>query len=82
MKANCHMPALMMCLASALPLIHACQSHSPQLRSFLDPFGNAGALAQNIDTEVLVTEMNRDLPRWAATNADVPCLSSRLGGAQ
>ena len=28
-------------------------------KSFLDPFGNAGSLAQNIDTEVLVTEMNR-----------------------
>ena len=45
-------------------------------KSFLDPFGNAGSLAQNIDTEVLVTEMNRDLPRWSATGARVPCLES------
>jgi hypothetical protein len=48
-------------------------------KSFLDPFGNAGSLAQNIDTEVLVTEMNRDLPRWAATNAEVPCLTNQRG---
>jgi len=43
-------------------------------KSFLDPFGNAGSFAQNIDTQVLITEMNRDLPRWAATASEVPCL--------
>lgn len=47
-------------------------------KSFLDPFGNAGSLAQNIDTEVLVTEMNRDLPRWSATGAKVPCWKEKI----
>jgi len=43
-------------------------------KSFLDPFGNAGSYAQNIDTEVLITEMNRDLPRWSRTGSEVPGL--------
>ena len=50
-------------------------------KSFLDPFGNAGSYAQNIDTEILITEMNRDLPRWSRTGTVVPCLRDGAGDA-
>ena len=41
-------------------------------KSFLDPFGNSGSKAQNINTDVLLAESNAGAPRWSQLGERVP----------
>ena len=41
-------------------------------KSFLDPFGNSGSKAQNINTDVFLAESNAGAPRWSQLGERVP----------
>ena len=41
-------------------------------KSFLDPFGNEGSCAQNIQSDVLITEINRGSAGWERGGAALP----------
>jgi hypothetical protein len=41
-------------------------------KSFLDPFGNEGSEAQNVQTDVLIAEVNAGVPRWTAGAEELP----------
>ena len=41
-------------------------------KSFLDPWGNDGSEAQNVNVNVLLAEIHAGVPRWAAANQQVP----------
>ena len=41
-------------------------------KSFLDPFGNFGSKAQNINTDVFLAESNAGAPRWSQLGERVP----------
>lgn len=41
-------------------------------KSFLDPFGNEGSKAQNIQVDVLMAESNAGTMRWMAGAEDLP----------
>jgi hypothetical protein len=40
--------------------------------SFLDPFGNEGSRAQNINSDVLITEVNRNSNAWWRASEAMP----------
>ena len=41
-------------------------------KSCLDPFGNSGSKAQNINTDVFLAESNAGAPRWSQLGERVP----------
>ena len=41
-------------------------------KSFLDPWGNHGSEAQNVNIDVLLAEVHANTPRWATSAQSTP----------